>query len=457
MDLISKNIFSLQNERFGRLTVVPRIFMSEELAEPLTLEYNLNPDDSTLTQLASICFLPGIIDVVGLPDLHRGYGFPIGSVAAFDPFDPCSVVCPLGVGYDINCGVRGMVLDISKDKLIPILDDLLDDLSNIENTTLKLRDLNGLLDGGLQFLIDLGFIKENLDSVESRGFIPGNSRLVSQKAKGRGLNQLETLGKGNHFLEIQFVDKIYDKEKANVMGIQKEGQLVVMIHTGSRALGHIVCGEYLEKAGETVPLNSVLGQEYMFAMGSAANFAFGNRALIAEKVKQIFGKYFKGVQCQLIYDASHNIAKKEIHRIDGVEKELLVHRKGAARSFGPGQGELRGSYGVIGQPVMVGGSMGTSSYILCGTNKAMELSLGSTCHGAGRIYSRNEARIQFTHSEVAGDLLSQGIKFRCGSESGLVEEAPGAYKNIESVIDVSVGCGITERICRVKPIAVIKE
>ncbi|KAG5858947.1 tRNA-splicing ligase RtcB [Encephalitozoon hellem] len=450
------------------------IYVDEELRKPVMEELDTGASISSIGQISDVCSLPGLIgDVIGLPDIHTGYGFPIGCVAAFDINNPESVVSPGGVGYDINCGVRALRTNLDIKCLKEKAESLADELFGIiptgmgsdKRSRISLGTLNSILDQGLDYLLKSKEIPdEDVEYCESNGHMDGDSRLVNQKSKGRGLNQLGTLGSGNHYLEVQYVDEVYNAEKAEVMGIRKD-QIVLMIHTGSRGLGHGVCHDSLMKmAGKNAdhsqlacsPYSSKESQEYLLSMGCAANFAFVNRAVITKKARQAFEKVFPGSRLDLIYDVCHNIAKVESHRSHGMEYDAIVHRKGASRAFPPGHPDIPWKYKEIGQPVIVGGSMGTYSYILCGSEKSMELSFGSACHGAGRVLSRSRSKDLFTHKNVCDLLRSQDIVFRCPNDPGMIEESPGCYKDINRVVDLSDRIGLTEKVCRMKPCLVIK-
>lgn len=334
-----------------------RIYVDDELRAPLFEELESKADISSINQISEVCSLPGLIgDVVGLPNIHAGYGFPIGSVAAFDINDPESIVSPGGVGYDINCGVRALRTNLDIKELREKIELLADELFSIiptgmgsdERLRISQGTLNSILDQGLNHMVKSKEIsEEDLEYCESNGYMPGNSRIISQKSKGRGLNQLGSLGSGNHYLEVQHVDEVYDKEKAEILGIRKD-QVVVMIHSGSRGLGHSVChNSLMDMSGSDVSrqlvcsaYNSKESQDYLLAMGSAANFAFVNRATITEKARKAFTKTFEKSKLELIYDVCHNIAKIERHKVDGVDYEVVVHRKGASRAFPPHHSEI---------------------------------------------------------------------------------------------------------------------
>ncbi|KAM0687134.1 hypothetical protein COBT_001634 [Conglomerata obtusa] len=465
------------------MEVEPLIYVNKDLQEVLLEEHN-SSDSSSLKQLAEIATLPGVKAVCALPDFHLGYGFPIGSVSAFDIQE--GIVSPGGVGYDINCGVRSYATnltknDISQQELADLLYDLIPSGigSNSQYTTsktsnknlnkildVKLNDLNSILDNGLKHLVDNKVISaDELDFVEDRGMMKGDSYLISQKAKGRGLQQFGSLGSGNHYLEIQIVEEIYDKEIANAMNIYEIGQLIITIHCGSRGLGHKVCDDYLQIINKLkgveddkafIEIESQIGKEYLLAMGSAANFAYCNRSVIGQIAIEAIKTLKKDVKINLIYDVCHNIAKKESHIINNKSVEVLVHRKGASRSFPPGHKDLPEKYKNIGQPVFVGGSMGTNSYILTGDVLSPTKSLGTACHGAGRIIPRGNCKKHFTYEEIMQDLKDKNILVKCRSEKGIVEEAPGCYKNVDVVVNVCEKEKIAKKIIKVKPFIVVK-
>lgn len=419
---------------------------------------------SSITQFAKIIKLPGLIGAVGLPDIHPGYAFPIGSVAAIDLSLPEASISPEGVGYDINCGVRSLRtslcigdLEGKKDLLADALFKSIPSGVGGSHPMVTLKKLNGILNEGLKYLEEHQMIPAGERKyVESEGCLEGDSRAVSQKAKGRGLSQLGSLGAGNHYLEIQAVDEIYDKEAATAFGLEI-GQILVSIHTGSRGLGHVVCSEFTERIGKTqhIPYHSREGSEYMRLMNSASNFAWANRAFISTKVEGVLKKIFPDVECKLIYDVAHNIAKVEQICVDGEDKTVLVHRKGASRAVPPGHPELPEEYLGVGQPVPVGGSMGTCSFILAGDRRS-DLGWYSTCHGAGRILTRGQARKTLDYNAIVKEMADKGIIFRSGSEIGIVEEAPCCYKDIEAVVEISRKAGLTKTVARAVPIIVIK-
>ncbi|KAH9412208.1 tRNA-splicing ligase RtcB [Ordospora pajunii] len=458
----------------SRMKTGATIYVDEKLRIPLFDELARGDELSSIKQLARICSLPGLVgNVVGLPDIHTGYGFPIGSVAAFDINNPESVVSPGGVGYDINCGVRALRANIDLKEFSEHAEKLADELFDAlptgiggdKRSCIGLCELNSILDNGLGHLLRSKIISdEDVEYCESNGHMPGSSALVCQKAKGRGINQFGSLGSGNHYLEVQYVDEVYDEGKAELLGLRKN-QIVVMIHSGSRGVGHGVCHDALMKMaarhGVADPMmcsqyESKEAQDYLAAMGSAANFAFANRASITEKARKAFERVFPKARLELVYDVCHNIAKEEAHFVEGKEFDVLVHRKGASRAFPPYHRDIPWKYREIGQPVMVGGSMGTFSYILCGAEKAMQLSFGSTCHGAGRLLARNTSKKAFTYEDVCSALRMQNIVFRCPNRAGMAEEAPDSYKDVNRVVEISDRVGLTQMVCRLKPCLVIK-
>jgi len=415
-----------------------------------------------------------------MPDGHWGYGFPIGGVAAFDK--ETGVISPGGIGFDINCGMRLITTPLKKEEIKLELKRLVDYLfktvpAGVGNKGfLKLEDkeFEKVMVDGLKWAVDNGYgIKDDLDSAEENGRINfADPTKVSDRARKRGRIQLGTLGSGNHYLEIQFVSKIFDEEKAKVMGIFKD-QVVIMIHCGSRGFGHQIASDYLkvfeekldsygikvnDKQLAALPFKSKEGQDYYKAMACAANMAFANRQVITHRVREAFNKIMNVPfeEMKLVYDVAHNIAKLEKHKVDGKMKELIVHRKGATRSFGPGSEDLNPKFKKIGQPVILGGSMETGSYLLTGTKKAMELTFGSTAHGSGRVMSRTHAKKQFIGEELEKQMLKNGIYVKAVSMKGLAEEAGAAYKDIDTVVDAIHKAGISNKVASLKPMGNIK-
>lgn len=440
--------------------------------------------DLTLEQAANVAMLPGIYKYsIVLPDGHQGYGFPIGGVAAFDAEE--GVLSPGGVGYDINCGVRILSSHLTHDEVKGKLKELAEQLFRYIPSGLGSRgqvslgkaELDKVLAEGVEWAVAKGYgWDEDLDLIEERGSMTGaDPSKVSERAKERGREQLGTLGSGNHFLEIQVVDKIYDPTIAAQLGLTKIGQVAVMIHTGSRGLGHQVCSDYLrimevasrrynlplpDRELVSVPANSREAEDYFAAMKAAANFAWANRQLITHWTREVFANVFKksadDLGLHIIYDVAHNIAKLEDHQINGREKKVYVHRKGATRAFPPGHPALPNKYKGIGQPVLIPGSMGTASYILVGTKKSMEITFGSAPHGAGRVLSREEAKRKYRGSEIQHRLENRGVMVRAASLAVVAEEAPEAYKDVDRVAEVAERAGMAKRVIRLIPLAVVK-
>lgn len=438
--------------------------------------YDFIKDDKAIQQVKNVAKLPGIIKYsIALPDAHQGYGFPIGGVAAFDL--KTGVVSPGGVGYDINCGVRILKTNLKKKDVFLHKDELIKKLHDAVPSgvgrgspfQITYRQLDELLENGVKWLVRKGYAtKEDIENIEDSGSLKGDSKLVSEKAKKRGIGQIGTLGAGNHFLEVQYIDEIFDEKVAKVFGLSKD-DVVVMIHCGSRGLGHQVASDYIKAMEEeygvdsfidreliSAPIKSKLGKDYLSAMNCAANFAFANRQIITHWVRESFSSIFKNSKVDVLYDVCHNIAKIEEHIVDGKKKKVCVHRKGATRSFGPGRIEINKKYRDVGQPVLLPGSMGTSSYILIGTKKAEELTFGSTAHGAGRLMSRTKATKIMTGENTKKLIEKQGISIMSDNVKSLAEEAPSAYKDIEEVVKTVSEIGLNKKVVRVKPLLVIK-
>lgn len=459
------------------MKVPARIFADEILLEKMK-------SDLTLEQAANVACLKGIYKYsIVLPDGHQGYGFPIGGVAAMDYEE--GVISPGGVGYDINCGVRLLRTNLTYDDVKPKLKELVNTLFTLVPSGLGSRglvrvsitEMDGVLAEGVDWAIAHGYgWADDREYIEENGHMTtADPDRVSRRAKERGRVQLGSLGSGNHFLEIQVVDKIYDPEAAKVMGITHEGQITVMIHTGSRGLGHQVCSDYLrimeravrrygiwlpDRELAAVPVKSREGEAYFAAMSAAANFAWCNRQMITHWVREGFRRVFKrdpdALGLEIVYDVAHNIAKIEEHLIEGKVRKVVVHRKGATRAFPPGHPAIPKKYRAIGQPVLIPGSMGTASYVLKGTKAAMEITFGSTAHGAGRLLSRAEATRRWRGSEIQRQLESRGIAIRAASLRVVAEEAPGAYKDVDRVAEVSHRVGIAKKVVRLVPIGVVK-
>jgi len=441
--------------------------------------------DRTLEQCVNVAHLPGIYKYsITLPDGHEGYGFPIGGVAATD-YDE-GVISPGGVGYDINCGVRLLTTNLSEQdirpKLVELSNVIFDNVpcglgSRRKDLKVTAHDLDRLVVEGVQWVIDQGLgWHEDVEHCEERGCMKNaNPDKVSTTAKNRGMTQIGTLGSGNHFLEIQKVDKIFDAKIAKVFGIDHEGQVTAMIHCGSRGYGHQICSDYLRVMERAVgkykivlpdrelacaPGKSGEAEDYYQAMACAVNYAFSNRQAIMHWVRQSFQQVFRQdperFGLKLVYDVAHNIAKIENHRVNGDQKRVWVHRKGATRAFPPQHAEIPPDYRSAGQPVLIPGSMGTSSWLLVGTEKAMQVSFGSTAHGAGRMMSRTAAKRRFWGGDIKKALEQRGIYVRAASSVVLAEEADPAYKNVDVVAEVSDRVGIATKVARVVPLAVVK-
>lgn len=477
LEKIDDYTWSIPKYKSG-MRVPGRVFANDDLMEKMQT-------DRTLWQCANVAHLPGIYKyAVTLPDGHEGYGFPIGGVAATD-YDE-GVISPGGVGYDINCGVRLLSTTLSEQEIRPKLTQLAGAIfdnvpsglgSSRKDFKVTNSDLNRLVVEGVQWVIDKGLgWPEDAEHCEEGGCMKNaDPSKVSSTAKSRGLSQIGTLGSGNHFLEIQKVDKILDSRTAKAFGIEQEGQVTVMIHCGSRGFGHQVCSDYLRVMEHAVqkykitlpdrelacaPGNSSEAQDYIQAMACAVNYAFSNRQAIMHWVRQSFQQVYhedpEKFGLKLIYDVAHNIAKIETHKINGGAKKVWVHRKGATRAFPPEHAEVPVDYRSVGQPVLIPGSMGTSSWVLVGATKAMELTFGSTAHGAGRMMSRTAAKRKFWGGDVKTALEKRGIVVRAASPSVLAEEADPAYKNVDVVAEVSDRIGIATKVARLVPIAVVK-
>jgi tRNA-splicing ligase RtcB len=449
------------------------IFASDRLQPALE-------SDGTLGQVVGVATLPGLVGAsMAMPDAHQGYGFPIGGVAATDPAAD-GVISPGGVGFDINCGVRLLATDLQVDEVRDRLRGLLEAIFRRVpvgvgqgGDKVAGRALDGALAGGARWAVEQGHGKpEDFSHCESRGAMPeADPAAVSERAKARGAGQLGSLGAGNHFIELQRVERIEHPAAAQAMGL-REGQLVVLLHTGSRGLGHQVCTDQVALMQQAMkhhglklpdrqlacaPLHSSEGQHYLAAMAAAANYAWANRQVITQHLRRALADSFgRQAQLRVVYDLAHNIAKLETHQIDGQARLLCVHRKGATRAFAAGHPELPGRYRDVGQPVFIPGSMGTASWVLVGTPQAMAESWGSVCHGAGRAMSRTAARKTASAESVLAGLTEQGIQVQAGSKRGLSEEAPQAYKDVELVVRTVVGAGLARRVARLLPLGVVK-
>ena len=441
-------------------------------------------DEQSLEQVANVAFLPGIVGrSLAMPDIHWGYGFPIGGVAATRVDD--GVISPGGVGFDINCGVRLLRTDLTEREVKPRIERLLADLFiNVPSglgskgkIRLKGNEIDRLLLKGAGWAVAAGYGEpEDLEFTEDHGCLKGaDPDKVSFKAKTRGTPQSGTLGSGNHFLEIQVVDEVYDAGIAQAFGIEEKGQILVLIHTGSRGFGHQVCDDYLKTMGTAVrnygidlpdrqlacaPVNSPEGQSYLAAMACAANYAWANRQCIThwtrESFSRVLGKSPRDLGMRLVYDVAHNIAKIEKHQVEGKKLTVCVHRKGATRAFPAGHPDIPEAYRKVGQPVLIPGDMGRYSYVAVGTEKAMEETFGSTCHGAGRAKSRSAARRSISGADVAAELAAKGIAIQVANIASLAEEAPAAYKDVAEVMHITDAAGISPRVIKARPIGVIK-
>ncbi len=457
------------------MRVPGRIFVSSRLLGSLEHE--------TLEQTANVATLPGIQKYsMAMPDAHSGYGFPIGGVAAFDRNE--GIISPGGVGYDINCGVRMIRTNLTINDVRPRMKELIGMLFNEipsgVGSKSKIRasdkELTDAFLHGAKWAVESGYgVKEDIEHCEENGFMKAaDPSKVSEKARKRGKPQFGTLGSGNHFLEVQYVDEIYDEEVAKVFGLHR-GQVTVMIHCGSRGAGHQICDDHLrileqathkygivlpDRQLACAPAESTEGQNYFKAMAAGANYAWANRQVITHWVRETFSRFFgrdmDDLGMHLIYDVAHNVAKLEEHTINGEKKMVYVHRKGATRAFPPEHPDIPGIYRKVGQPVLIPGSMGTPSFVLHGNRKAMELTFGSACHGAGRVSSRGAALKAFRGEDIQKELAARGISVIATQPSMIAEEAPGVYKPSDEVVDVVHQLGIASRVVKLMPMGVAK-
>lgn len=457
-----------------KMRVPARVYATEKLLDDILR-------DRSVEQLVNVATLPGIQRAAfAMPDAHEGYGFPIGGVAATE--FPDGVISPGGIGYDINCGVRLLRSELTHDEIKSHLERLSQELyrevpSGVgQSGRLKLSraELDKVLEKGAPWLVEEGYgEKEDASRMESGGALKDTDpTMVSDRAKKRGNDQLGTMGAGNHFVEVDYIDEIYDEGHAKAFGLF-QNQAVLLIHTGSRGLGHQVATDYIrvmlkampkygielpDRELASAPFSSSEGKHYWGAMSAAANFAWANRQLITWEARKAWRNVLgdAGGGLRIVYDVAHNIAKVEEHVVGSSAKKLVVHRKGATRAFGPGHEELIAEYRESGQPVLIPGSMGTASYVLVGTKEGMGQAFGSTCHGAGRRMSRHAARERIHGERLREELASEGIYVAVGSIPGLAEEAPDAYKNIHDVVDTVDGAGIAKKVVRLRPLAVVK-
>lgn len=458
------------------MRVPVRLYASRKLLEAAL-------EDRSLEQAINAATLPGLVgQVVVMPDMHQGYGFPIGGVAATAL--PDGVISPGGIGYDINCGVRLMASAIAFDeveKRLPALATALDShcpsgVGGEGELRLSGAELDAVCREGASWALKRGMASEqDLRRTEERGSLEGaDPGKLSNRARERGRTQLGTLGSGNHFLEVGVVEQVFNPTAADAMGLI-EGCLTLMIHCGSRGLGHQVCTDYVNEFQGAVkrynlhlpdrelvcaPLNSPEGEAYLAAMRAAANFAFANRQILAHLARRAFEETFAGSirrwQLHQVYDIAHNMGKIETHRVEGKQVKVCVHRKGATRAFGPNSAGLPEEYRAIGQPVLVPGSMGTGSWVLVGTEESMERTFGSSCHGAGRVWSRSQAKREVRGEKLRDELQRQGIIIKAGSLPGLAEEAPQAYKDVDEVVETVCGAGIARKVAYLRPVVVVK-
>lgn len=461
-------------EPHGKMRVPAILFASEELIREM--------DDKVYEQIVNVASLPGIQKAAyTMPDAHWGYGFPIGGVAAFDP-EEGGIVSAGGVGFDISCGVRTLLTGLTMDDLIPVKQSLADALyrhvpagvgsKGLLNLTDK--QLDEMLEDGAQWVLHLGLgygTAADLERIEEHGRMSGAvPAAVSEFAKNRQRREMGTLGSGNHYLEVQQVVSIFDKPSADAFGIH-QGEVVVSIHCGSRGLGHQIGTEFLrdmaaqakgfgidlpDRELACAPIRSPIGEKYLGAMRAAINCALANRQIITELVRRAFTEVIRKAQLTVLYDVSHNTCKEELHKIDGRIKPGFVHRKGATRAFGPNHLAVPEDLRATGQPVLIGGTMGTASYILAGAPESEAQSLSSSCHGAGRQMSRHQATKQWHGRQLVDELAGRGILIRSPSMRGVAEEAPGAYKDVGAVVEAAEKAGLSRRVARLEPLICIK-
>jgi tRNA-splicing ligase RtcB len=471
---LTKGLYEIPRTFRGDMRVPAQIYVNSIMLEDVL-------HDTSLSQIVNVATLPGIQKyALAMPDIHQGYGFPIGGVAAFSVHEG-GIISPGGIGYDINCGVRLLGVNMLRAEIQPYLEQLATELFQAvpsgvgRSGKVKLTEpeLNKVLRDGAPHMLKLGYGTESdIEHCEEGGHMAAaDPDMVSTKAKERGHDQLGTLGSGNHFLEVQEVAEIYDEKVAQIFGLSV-GMVTVMIHCGSRGLGHQNCTDYVrlmlpklaswgitlpDKELACAPFSSKDGQDYYASMCASANFAWANRHLIGHWVRDCFTRVIgPSAQVRTIYDLSHNMGKKEKHNIDGIMKEVIVHRKGATRAFPAGHPEVPSLYRHVGHPVLIPGTMGTSSFVLVGTEEGMTKTFGSSCHGAGRKMSRMKAKKSIRGSTLREELEAQGIIIRCESDPGLAEEAPQAYKDVDDVVSVVHEEKLARKVARLKPIAVIK-
>ncbi|MEN8174368.1 MAG: RtcB family protein [Pseudomonadota bacterium] len=471
-NLIQRSATEWEIPPSGPMRVPAIIYASQALVDAM--------DDKVFEQAANVASLPGIVKAsYAMPDAHWGYGFPIGGVAAFDPAEG-GVVSAGGVGFDISCGVRTLTTGLTLKDIEQAKSSLADVLSyrvpaglgSTGRIRLTDREMDAMLEGGARWAVEEGYGRpEDLVRVEEQGRMRGaDPSMVSRHAKERQRKEMGTLGSGNHYLEVQEVVEIFDSPVAEVFGIRAH-DIVVSIHCGSRGLGHQIGTEFLKRmalsAGQygitlpdrelaCAPIESDTGQEYLGAMRAGINCALANRQIITHLARQAFAEVLPDADLKLLYDVSHNTCKVEEHAVNGESRRLFVHRKGATRSFGPGHPELPAEFRSVGQPILIGGSMGTASYILCGTTEAEKRAYSSACHGAGRAMSRRAATRKWHGRQLVDELAQRGILIRSPSMRGVAEEAPGAYKDVTAVVDASHDAGLARKVARLRPVACIK-
>lgn len=459
----------------GSMQVPGVVFGTQEILEDLD-------GTKALEQVTNVACLPGIVRAsFAMPDIHEGYGFPIGGVAAFN-FEN-GVIVPGGIGYDINCGVRLLTSPLKLEDVSEKMEELTDLLFSAipagvgkeGEIRLSPKEMNEVLSRGAEWAVSQGFgTEDDLEFCEAFGRLTqADPDAVSEKARSRGKGEIGTLGSGNHFCEIGYVEQIYDSEVAKGFGLEPN-MIVFWVHSGSRGLGHQVCSDYLsvmrkaaQKYGtvqkdrqlDSAPIQSEEGKRYFSAMAAAANYAWANRQVLTALLRNAVCGYLNGIHeedIRLVYDVAHNIGKIEQHMIDGKLRKVLVHRKGATRAFGPGHPEIPEKYRPFGQPVLVPGDMGRASYVLCGTRTGMEYAFGSACHGAGRAMSRRQAKREVSPEELKKELQGKGVFVRSTTVKGLVEEAPWAYKNVDNVVEATSGAGLAKIVARLRPLGVVK-
>ena len=459
-------------EPSGAMRVPGIIYADEPLVRAM--------DDKVREQIVNVASLPGIVQAAyAMPDAHWGYGFPIGGVAAFDP-EQDGVISAGGVGFDISCGVRTLATGLRRSEVEPLEERLADalyktvpvGLGSQGRIHLTSAGMKAMLRGGARWAVEQGFgAAEDLSRIEEHGCMAGAlPEAVSDRARERQRDEMGTLGSGNHYLEVQEVETVFDAAAAAAFGLAP-GDVVVSIHCGSRGLGHQIGTEYLremviaaprhgirlpDRELACAPIRSALGERYLGAMRAAINCALANRQIITHLARQVFAGLFPEARLTLLYDVSHNTCKLERHRVEGVERDLYVHRKGATRAFGPGHPEIPGALRAVGQPVLIGGSMGTASHILAGNAGSEALAFASACHGAGRAMSRRQALKQWHGRELTDALRSEGIVIRSPSSRGVAEEAPGAYKDVDTVVDAAAAAGLARKVARLRPMVCIK-